>query len=247
MKTTVILLILFALVFQLPSGAEESDTKMGIEAMLRKEGSYEYNLVGKRLLRPIDDALLKRLVAHPEETGEHDFALSAWLLRIAAEADRRYLWLLDSEELRKGGNPGREEIIDILLAFDYNVNGNKKALETLLERVRKSIKENQSWCFARTSALAAVNEWDLCRKALGSGRMSADGAGGDERYGLWLQRRYFFPDNKEFPDNHQTFCRDLEQLQAKAEQAAPGQPATRSKSKSEGSQKPQPKSDGRSR
>jgi hypothetical protein len=77
--------------------------------------------------------------------------------------------------------------------------------------------------------------------------MSADGAGGDERYGFWLKRRYFFPDSKDFPNNYQAFCRDLAQLQAKAEQTGTGQPATRPESKSEGSDKPQPESEGRSR
>jgi hypothetical protein len=222
MKTIVKLLILSALVFQVSCVANESKNKMEIEAMLREKGSYEYNLVGKRLLRPIDEALLKRLVAHPDETGDHDFALSTWLLRIAAEGDRKYLWLLDSKELRKGGDPGREEIFDILLAYDYNVNGNQKALEVLLDRLRKAMKEERSWGVPHLFALAAVNEWDLCRQALGSHGLSADGSGGDERYGFWLTRRYFFPDDKKFPDKHETFCRDLAQLQAKAE-SGPGE------------------------
>jgi hypothetical protein len=216
MKTIVKLLVLSALGFQVSCAVNESKNSMEIGAKLREKGSYEYNLVGKRLLRPIDEELLKRLVAQPEETGDHDSILSTWLLRIAAEGDRKYLWLLDSKELRKGGDAGREEVADILLAYDYNVNGNQKALEVLLNRLRKAMKEKQSWGVPHLYALAAVNEWDRCRQALGSQWLSADGAGGDERYGFWLTRRYFFPDNKSFPDDYQRFCRDLEQLQAKA-------------------------------
>ena len=133
------LVILTSLVASSLFGGENSITKQGIEAMLSKKGSYEYNLAGRRILRPIDDALLRRLVANPDETREHDFILSTWLLRIAAEGDKNYLYLLDSDELRKGGNPAREEILDILFAYDYNVNGNKKALEALLERVRNEV------------------------------------------------------------------------------------------------------------
>lgn len=215
MKTTVKLLIVSALLLQVPVVAEESKTKMEIEAMLGKKDSYEYRLVGKRLLRPIDDALLKRLVEHPEETGEHDYALSTWLLRIAAEGDRKYLWLLDSKELQKGGDRAKEEIIDILLAYDYNVNGNKKALDTLLDRVRKAMDQGDGW--GATFALGAVNEWNLCKQALG-GFGGGDGAGGDERYGFWLTRRYFFRDNKEFPTDYRTFCRDQRQPQDNAKQ-----------------------------
>lgn len=218
MKTIVKLLVLSALVFQVSCAVNESRSSKEIEAKLREKGSYEYNLVGKRLSRPIDEELLKRLVAHPEESGDHDFILSTWLLRIAAEGDRKYLWLLDSKELRKGGDPGREEISDLLLAYDYKVNGNPKSLEVLLNRLRKAMKEKRSWDVPHLDALAAVDEWDLCRQALGSRRLSADGAAGDERYGFWLKRRYFFPHNKSFPDNYQLFCRDLEQLQAKAGQ-----------------------------
>lgn len=211
-------------------GGEENPTKQELEAMLGKKGSYEYNLVGKRLLRPIDEALLKRLVVNPEESGEHDYILSSWLLRIAADGDRKYLWLLDCKELHKNGEPG-----DLLLAYDYKVNGNQKSLETLLGRLGKAMKEQQSWNVPHLYALAAINEWDRCRQALGSQGLSADGAGGDERYGFWLKRRYLFPDNKNFPDNYETFCRDLQQLQAKAEPTATGQPVIPAESKPEGS------------
>jgi hypothetical protein len=244
MKTIFILFLVSTFAFQGTCGADETPTKQEFERMLSKKGSYEYLLVGRRLLRPIDDALLKRLAANPDESSEHDYVLSSWLLRIAANSNQQYLWLLKSKELRKEGGYD-----DILLAYDYNVNGDNKAFETLLERVRKSIEEAKepSWGSAQYHALAAIDEWDLCRKALGSRYMSADGAGDDERHGFWLTRRYFFPDNKDFPKDYLAFCRDLEQLQSQAEQRGADQPATAQESKPEGEEKPQPKSEGRSR
>ena len=223
MKTLFIHLLSAAVFTSLAAAAEGDPAKQDLAALLGKKGSYEYNLVGKRLLRPIDDALLKRLAAQPEETGEHDYILSAWLLRIAAEGDLKYLWLLDSKALRNGG-----EAEDILLAYDYNVNGNKEALRTLLDRLQKAMKENPSWDVPHLYALAAINEWDLCKQALASQALSADGAGGDERYGFWLNRRYFFPDNPAFPADHAEFCKEMAQLQAetyKARQDTGGKPA----------------------
>jgi hypothetical protein len=223
MKTVFIPLILAVLISGIASAAEGNPSKQDIGAMLEKEGSYEHNLVGRRLLRPIDETLLKRLVEQPEETGNHGYILSTWLLRIAAEGDRKYLWLLDRKALRNGG-----ETDDILLAYDYNVNGNKKALETLLDRLRKAMAENRSWGVPHLYALAAINEWDLCKQALGSQAISADGAGGDERYGFWLKRRYFFPESPEFPDNYADFCKEMEHVQLEtynARQDASGKPS----------------------
>lgn len=222
MKSLIIPLILAALVSGMASSAEGNPSKQDIEAMLGKKGSYEYNLVGKRLLRPIDEALLKRLMEDPEGNEKEDYILSTWLLRITAEGDRKYLWLLDRKGPQKEGEPD-----DILLAYDYNVNGNKKALETLLDRLRKAMAEKRSWSMEHLYALAAINEWDLCKQALGSQVLSADGAGGDERYGLWLTRRYFFPDNPAFPANYADFCKEMEQLQLetyKARQDGSGKP-----------------------
>ena len=71
------------------AAAEGNPSRQEIEAMLGKKGSYEYNLVGKRLLRPIDEALLKRLLEDPEGNLKEDYILSTWLLRIAAEGDTR--------------------------------------------------------------------------------------------------------------------------------------------------------------
>ena len=187
--------------------------------MLRKKGDYEYNLVGKRLLRPIDDALLKRLLEHPEENDQHDYVLHSWLTRIAAESDRKYLWILEQEKRRYNGDPERKWIANKLLAYDYNVNGNQQAFETLLAQIRKEAQAKDSLCAGNwlavesLQALSAINEWRSCRDALGSTPLSADGAGGDALYGFWLTRRYFFPDNKEFPDDFEVFLRELEELQ----------------------------------
>ena len=246
MNTITKLVILASLVASSLFGGEDNPTKQEIEAMLRKKESYEYNLVGEKLLRPLDEALLKRIVATPPdlEFGKHDSnLLRYWLLRIAAEGDRKYLWLLDSKRLQKDDMSNH-----LLLAYDCNANGNQKALQTLLDRARKVMRDHGTWhggpCLF---ALAAVNEWEQCRQELASHDLSADGAGDDERYGFWLKRRYFFPDNKSFPGNYAAFCRDLEQLQTKAEQGSAGQPANRSEPDEEGGDKSQSESDGRSR
>ena len=235
MNTITKLIILTSLVTSSLYGGENNPTKQKIEAMIREKDSPEYNLMGEKFLRPIDDGLLKLLAAHPEQSSDHDYILTTWLTRIAAEADRKYLWLLDKKELQK------DDLSNYLLAYDYNVNGNQKALKTLLDRARKVMVEvGGTWGGGSyLCALSAVNEWDLCRQELASHSQSADGVGDSERYAFWLKRRYFFPDNKKFPDNYETFCFDLEQLQAKAEQAGADQPATAPELKSEGKDKPQ--------
>lgn len=187
--------------------------KREIEAMLRKEGEYEYNLVGKRLLRPIDDALLKRLLEHPEENDQHDYVLHSWLTRIAAESDRKYLWILDQEKRRYSGDPERKWIANTLLAYDYNVNGNQQAFETLLAKIRKDAQKDEWAVWGLLQALSAIDEWNRCKDAFVMANPITDGAGGDEIYGFWLTRRYFFPDNKEFPDDFVVFLRELEELQ----------------------------------
>ena len=128
MKSIVKLLLLSFLACLVSCAVDEGHAKKReIEAMLRKKDSYAYNLVGERLLRPIDDALLKRLLEHPEENDQHDYVLHSWLLRIAAESDRKYLWILEQEKRRYSGDPERKWIANILLAYDYNVNGNQQA------------------------------------------------------------------------------------------------------------------------
>ena len=187
--------------------------KREIEAMLRKKDSYAYNLVGERLLRPIDEALLNRLLEHPEENDQHDYVLHSWLTRIAAESDRKYLWILDQEKRRYSGDPERKWIANILLAYDYNVNGNQQAFETLLAQIRKEAQSKNEGCnwkiLELIHPLSAINEWDLCKATLISAPIETDGEGGDQVYGFWLQRRYFFPDNKEFPDSFDDFLRTI--------------------------------------
>jgi hypothetical protein len=214
MKCIVKLLLLSFLACLVSCAVDEGHAKKReIEAMLRKEGEYEYNLVGKRLLRPIDDALLKRLLEHPEENDQHDYVLHSWLLRIAAESDRKYLWILEQEKRRYSGDPERNWIANILLAYDYNVNGNQQAFEKLLAQIRTEAQsKNEDWnwkILELIHPLSAINEWDLCKATLISAPIETDGAGGDEVYAFWLQRRYFFPDNKEFPDSFDDFLRTI--------------------------------------
>lgn len=212
---SIVKLLLFSFLACLVSCAvdEGHAKKREIEAMLRKKDSYAYNLVGERLLRPIDDALLKRLLEHPEENDQHDYVLHSWLTRIAAESDRKYLWILEQEKRRYSGDPERKWIANILLAYDYNVNGNQQAFETLLAQIRKEAHKDEWAVWELFQALSAINEWNRCKDVFVIANPITDGAGGDEMYAFWLKRRYFFPDNKDFPDDFQVFLRELEELQ----------------------------------
>lgn len=215
MKNIVRAFTLWAVAAAIAVGADQPETKANpVEALLRKEGSYEYNLVGKRLLRSFDAELLTHLAKHPEENEKFDYQLVDIILRAAVEKNAKFQYLLKNEKLRKDYEAA-------LLAYDYNLTGNHQALETLLARFRKEAKERRSWELAILGSLSAVNEWKLIKDALGSVALSADGAGGDGRYAFWLRRRYFFPDNKSFPADYQTFCKEIDELQGKtAEQAA---------------------------
>ena len=171
-----------------------------IEANLRKKGEYEYNLVGRRLLRPIDEVLFKRLAEHPEENADHDYPLSSWIQRAGLEGGKKYLWLLEAEALRE--DPAFRADI---LAFEYNVTDKAEVLDKLLELVRKEVGDAGGWDNSDVLALSAVNEWKKTKELLVSLDLSADGAGGDAIYAFWLERRHFFPDNREFPKDYRTF------------------------------------------
>ena len=169
-------------------------------AKMREKGTYESNLVG-HLLKPFDSQLLIQLASNPEADTEEK--LATLILRAGAEKNARFQYLLEQKELRK--RPG----IDLaLFAFDYSVNGNQKALESILSRHVNGAGQ-RSWDSETVMVLAYVNEWNLTKKALGSHVLSADGAGGDARYAFWLTRRYFFPANNQFPDDYQGFIKEI--------------------------------------
>lgn len=163
-------------------------------------GTYENNLM-RHQLEPFDAERLRHLVSDPVNVNIEACSL---ILRAAAEKDARFQDLLKREDLRK------ELPVDMALsAYDYSVNGNRKALDHILEAHRAAGRENGGWGSAATWALSYVDEWNLTKEALGSHVMSGDGAGADERYAFWLIRRYYFPNNREFPTDYTRFTEDL--------------------------------------
>jgi hypothetical protein len=182
-------------------------------AKMREKGSYESNLVGD-LLKPFDQQALVQMAADPEaDTGGQFVDL---ILRAAAEKDAKFQYLLGKKGFRK------DPTVDLaLLAYDYSVNGNQKALESILSRHINEAAP-RIWDSNTVMVLAYVNEWDLVKKALESHVLSADGSGGDARYAFWLTRIYLFPSNKQFPDNYGKFSTEIEEQQEIAEQDGGG-------------------------
>ena len=73
MKTNIKSVIFTSFLSATVFAGEANPTKQEIEERLRTKDSYEYNLMGTRLLRPIDDGLLKLLAAQPEKSRDHDY------------------------------------------------------------------------------------------------------------------------------------------------------------------------------
>lgn len=197
--------------------SEEVKPKPSAAEQLKVVGSYEYNFAGKRLTRSIDPVLLKRLSEHPEEDSEFDNILSVWILKAGVEKREEFKYLLEIEALRK-----IPRIQFALLAYDYNINGNQKSLAKLLESLQVEVVNKEGWGAGSWAGLPSfnglegVNEWKLTKQILGSVKLSTDGSAGDERYGFWLTRRYFFPNDKEFPANYDNFCKEMDKLQSKS-------------------------------
>jgi len=183
-----------------------------VAALISKEDTYENNLVGK-LLIPFDAKLLTALAKDPDEKPGK---LGELILQAGVEKNKEFRYLLGDDRLRKNMDVRRA-----LLAYDYNVNGNKKSLEELLEIFLKEAKAAKSWDLAALSALGSIDEWDLTKTALTTYRLSADGTGGAGRYSFWLRRRYYYPDNKAFPADYQEFAKEIKRLQIKTANAPP--------------------------
>ena len=155
---------------------------------------------------PFNPDELVELAKHPK--NDSDGRLGRLILRAAAEKDARFRYLLEQENLSED-----PELELVLSAYDYAVNGKQKALEKILVRHRRLAG---NWDSDTVWVLSYVDEWNLTEKALGSRILSADGAGGDSRYAFWLKRRYFYPNNPQFPDNYDKFCREISDLHHKA-------------------------------
>jgi hypothetical protein len=187
-------------------------------AKMREKNSYESNLVGD-LLKPFDHQALVQMAANPEtDTGGQ---LVRLILRAGAVKDAKFQYLLGQKKLRKD-----PEVDLALLAYDYSVNGNQKALKSILSRHVNEVRP-ASWESSTVMVLAYVNEWNLVKKALESHVLSGDGAGGDSHYAFWLTRMYLFPSNRQFPDDYKKFTAQIWEQQRIAEQAPGSVPNNR--------------------
>lgn len=217
MKTIHLVLcaIVSSCIFVAAEDSKPDKARDQVIAKMKERGSYESNLVGD-LLKPFDQQSLVQLAAHPEtDTGGQ---LVRLILRAGAEKDAKFQYLLGQKELRQDA-----EVDLALLAYDYSVNGNKKALESILAR-HISESNPRSWDSGTVMVLAYVDEWNLSKKALESHVLSGDGAGGDARYLFWLRRTYLFPSNKQFPDDYENFTTEMREQQKISEQAVGGDP-----------------------
>ena len=129
---------------------------------------------------------LRQLAAKPlSEDRNRD--LERLILRAGAEKDPSFRYLLDQPELRKD-----EEVNLALIAYDYSVNGNSKALDDLLARLAKEKVGSDSIVVA---ALAFVDEWDRVPKAVAAHFVHADGSGGELKSFSEAWKAYLFPRN----------------------------------------------------
>lgn len=135
---------------------------------------------------PFKPEELKQLAAKPlSEDRNRD--LERLILRAGAEKDASFRYLLDQPELRKD-----EEVNLVLIAYDYSVNGNTKALDDLLARLAKEKVGSDSIVVA---ALAFVDEWDRVPKAIAAHFVHADGSGGELKSFSEAWKAYLFPRN----------------------------------------------------
>jgi tetratricopeptide (TPR) repeat protein/predicted Ser/Thr protein kinase len=135
---------------------------------------------------PFKPEELRQLAAKPlSEDRNRD--LERLILRAGAEKDPSFRYLLDQPELQKD-----EEVNLALIAYDYSVNGNPKALDDLLARLAKEKVGSDSIVVA---ALAFVDEWDRVPKAVNAHFVHADGSGGELKSFSEAWKAYLFPRN----------------------------------------------------
>jgi tetratricopeptide (TPR) repeat protein len=136
---------------------------------------------------PFKPGELRQLAAKPEsEMDEMDYRhLAELICRAGAEKDSGFRYLLEKPELRKD-----EEVNLALIAYDYSINGNPKALDELLSKLAKEKTGSDS---SVAATLAFVDEWDRVPKAMKAHFVGADGSGGDLKGICMAWRAYLFP------------------------------------------------------
>lgn len=195
--------------------AERAETKRAQEALRRdpglknwwEEGTLE-NFFVRDLIESFDGAELTRLAKtkNLEDNGEYE-AMARLVVRAAAEKHPGFQDLLSRPELRK------KPMLDMALcAYDYAVNGNRVALERMDAFHRGAAGTDQGGFDGPAAwALGYVNEWDVTKQMLEA--QPSEGEIDDIRRAFWIKRRYFFPQNRDFPDDYDQFVREMNQAQ----------------------------------
>lgn len=179
-----------------------SDPRVG---KIWENDSYESNLAGD-FRAGFDSKALRELL---DQAEPDDRMLVSQILLAAAERNPACKDLLLRSDLRQ-----KYPVFDLALsAYDFMVNGSDSALERILDAHRSAPVERGSWDSNPIWVLSYVDEWPRTEAALKSHLLMADGAGGDARYGFWLQRRYLFPLNQDFPKDYERFWKDLARAQ----------------------------------
>jgi tetratricopeptide (TPR) repeat protein/predicted Ser/Thr protein kinase len=156
----------------------------GKEGEARYRQGFEALPINDKPNEPFKPEELTRLAANPK--SPRDVSRLMLLINLAgAEKDASFRFLLSKPELRK--NAGIEMA---LLGYDYSVNGNKEALESLLAKLAQQEVGSDSGV---VGTLSFIDEWDRSIKAVNAHFTVSDGAGGIVQGLFWLSRAYLFP------------------------------------------------------
>jgi tRNA A-37 threonylcarbamoyl transferase component Bud32/tetratricopeptide (TPR) repeat protein len=156
----------------------------GKEGEARYRQGFDAMPIADKPNEPLNPVELTRLAANPK--SPRDVRRLMLLINLAgAQKDASFRFLLDKPELRK--NAGIEMA---LLGYDYSVNGNKEALESLLAKLAQQEVGSDSGV---VGVLSFIDEWDRSTKAVNAHFTVSDGAGGIVQGLFWLSRAYLFP------------------------------------------------------
>lgn len=112
-------------------------------------GEYEPDYMGD-LREPLDEMELRELAANPRKDR---YRFNILICRAAAKKDARFRFLLEQERLRE------DSWIDMALnAYDYAVNGNNGALQTILDQLAN---EEPGSDVDSVLVLSFLGEWEL--------------------------------------------------------------------------------------
>lgn len=137
-----------------------------------------------------DRGELKRLAANPRENPRR----LMWLInRAGAEKDTRVRFLLaEREAMLDQRHAGQAHGLALALhGYDFSVNGNQAALDTLLADLAAQPVGSDADAVV---TLSFIDEWDRSPIAIKNHFVRSDGAGSIARGHFWWTREYLFPE-----------------------------------------------------